>query len=71
MEGRLGYSCDGGDVGECYFLFFIFWDKRDFVLCAMMCELDTCTGLDVGLNGVAFFFLLFIYLLLLFFEKRR
>ena len=48
-----------------YFLFF--WDKRDFVLCAMMCELDTCTGLDVGLNGVAFFFLLFIYFLLLFF----
>ena len=68
MEGRLGYSCDGGDVGEFYFLFFIFfWDKRDFVLCAMMCELDTCTGLDVGLNGVAFFFLLFIYFLLLFF----
>ena len=24
MEGRLGYSCDGGDVGECYFLFFFF-----------------------------------------------
>lgn len=19
MEGRLGYSCDGGDVGECFF----------------------------------------------------
>ena len=45
-----------------YFLFF--WDKRDFVLCAMMCELDTCTGLDVGLNGVAFFFS-FIYLFII------
>ena len=50
------------------FFIFFFWDKRDFVLCAMMCELDTCTGLDFGLNGVAFFFFyLFIYLLLLLF----
>ena len=52
-------------VSVFYFIFiFIFWDKRDFVLCAMMCELDTCTGLDVGLNGVAFFFS-FIYLFII------
>ena len=70
MEGRLGYSCDGGDVGECYFLFIFFWDKRDFVLCAMMCELDTCTGLDVGLNGVAFFFsFIYLFFIIIFLRK--
>ena len=53
-----------------YFLFF--WDKRDFVLCAMMCELDTCTGLDVGLNGVALFFFFYLFIFYYyFFEKRR
>ena len=41
--------------------YFFFLGQEGFVLCAMMCELDTCTGLDVGLNGVAFFFS-FIYL---------
>ena len=54
------------------FYFFYFWDKRDFVLCAMMCELDTCTGLDVGLNGVALFFFFYLFIFYYyFFEKRR
>ena len=65
MEGRLGYSCDGGDVGECFLFYFYFYFLGQEGFC-FMCH-DVWIGHVHWIRRwtkwccIFFFFYLFIY----------